>query len=39
LLKHDLCKENNCKLWIVKYDFTSEDYSNLIQEILNYINE
>lgn len=38
LKKQKLCKENNCKLWIIKYDYTSEDYEILIKEILNYIN-
>lgn len=36
--KAKLCKLNNCKLWIVKYDYSDQDYTNLLEEIKLYIN-
>lgn len=35
--KAKLCKLNNCKLWIVKYDYSVQDYTNLLMEIKLYI--
>lgn len=37
-LKHQKCKENNCVLFEVKYDYTKEDYQKLVENIQNIIN-
>lgn len=37
--KRNLCLENNCKLWIIKYDYTEDDYHNLVNQIKRYIME
>lgn len=35
--KKSLCDNNFCKLWIVKHDYTDEDYNNLLNEIKEFI--
>ena len=37
-LKRQKCKENNCHLFEVKYDYTEEDYQKLVENIQNIIN-
>ena len=37
-LKRKKCKENNCNLFEVKYDYTEEDYQKLVENIQNIIN-
>lgn len=37
-LKQQKCKENNCTLFEVKYDYTEEDYNELVKNIQNIIN-
>lgn len=37
-LKREKCKENNCTLFEVKYDYTEEDYQKLVKNIQNIIN-
>lgn len=37
-LKRQKCKENNCILFEVKYDYTEEDYQKLVENIQNIIN-
>jgi hypothetical protein len=32
-LKRKKCKENNCTLFEVKYNYSEEDYNNLVLEI------
>lgn len=34
-----LCKENNCKLFRIKYDYTDSDFDELIRNIQNIIND
>ena len=36
-LKRQKCKENNCYLFEVKYNYTKDDYNNLINNIQNII--
>lgn len=36
--KAQKCLENNCKLWIVRYDYSEDDYNKLIKEIKEYVN-
>ena len=38
-LKRQKCKENNCQLFEIKYDYTTEDYNNLVTNITNIINK
>ena len=38
-LKRKKCKENNCSLFEVKYDYSEEDYQELVNNIQNIINE
>lgn len=35
-LKNKLCKEHNCILFRIKYDYTELDYQELIQKIVSY---
>ena len=37
-LKRKKCKENNCTLFEVKYDYTEENYQKLVENIQNIIN-
>lgn len=37
-LKRKKCKENNCTLFEVKYNYSEEDYNNLVLEIQKIIN-
>lgn len=37
-LKREKCSQNKCKLFEVKYDYTEDDYSRLVEEIQKYIN-
>ena len=37
-LKRQKCKENNCTLFEVKYDYTKRDYQKLVENIQNIIN-
>lgn len=37
-LKRQKCKENNCTLFEVKYDYAEEDYQKLVENIQNIIN-
>lgn len=37
-LKRKKCKENNCTLFEVKYDYTENDYNNLKNNIYDIIN-
>lgn len=37
-LKRQRCKENNCTLFEIKYDYTEEDYQKLVENIQNIIN-
>ena len=37
-LKRQKCKENNCTLFEVKYDYTEKDYQKLVENIQNIIN-
>ena len=38
-LKRKKCKENNCSLFEVKYDYSEEDYQELVKNIQNIVNE
>lgn len=38
-LKRKKCKENNCTLFEIKYDYTEQDYNNLVFNINNIIKE
>lgn len=38
-LKRQKCKENNCVLFEVKYDYAEEDYQKLVENIQNIINK
>lgn len=38
LYKNQLCKENNCHLFRVKYNYTNNDYIKLTEQIKNIIN-
>lgn len=37
ILKNNKCIENNCKLFRVKYEYTEDDYLELVTNINNYI--
>lgn len=37
--KIQLCNKNNCKIWIVKYNYSELEYLNLVDQIKEYMNE
>lgn len=39
ILKNEKCKTNNCKLFRVKYSYTDEDFSELINNIKTFIKD